>query len=125
MFGPPPQKHPEFKTLSRASHEWLSTPVAAPSELEDLLNLLQRRGYTVVAVEQTTGSVPVTSFAFPRKCVLLLGAERTGVPARLLQRSVNAAVEIPQVGSTRSLNVHVSASIALYAYTQARMALDQ
>ena len=30
---------------------------------------------------------------------------------------LDAAVEIPQLGVVRSLNVHVSAAIATYAYT--------
>ena len=49
--------------------------------------------------------------------VLLLGAEGTGVPASLLCE-VDACVEIPQRGLLRSLNVHVSAAIAMWELTR-------
>ena len=52
------------------------------------------------------------------KTVLLLGAEGTGVPASLLAE-VDQCVEIPQRGLLRSLNVHVSAAIAMWEHARA------
>jgi tRNA G18 (ribose-2'-O)-methylase SpoU len=49
--------------------------------------------------------------------VLLLGAEGTGVPASLLAE-VDQCVEIPQRGLLRSLNVHVSAAIAMWEHAR-------
>jgi tRNA G18 (ribose-2'-O)-methylase SpoU len=49
--------------------------------------------------------------------VLVLGAEREGIPAELLVL-LDGCVEIPQLGLIRSLNVHVSGAIALYEYTR-------
>ena len=43
----------------------------------------------------------------------------TGVPAELLAE-VDACVEIPQRGLLRSLNVHVSAAIAVWELTRRR-----
>ena len=63
-------------------------------------------------------SVPLPAFRFPAKTLLLLGAEGLGLPAELLAL-LDAAVEIPQPGKQiRSLNVHVSASMAIYEYTR-------
>ena len=45
--------------------------------------------------------------------MLLLGNERIGTPANLLNES-DALVEIAQVGKVRSLNVHVSMVICLW-----------
>lgn len=59
-------------------------------------------------------------FSFPPKTVLVLGREREGIPAELLA-ALHATVEIPQLGLIRSLNVHVSASIALFEYTRQRL----
>jgi tRNA G18 (ribose-2'-O)-methylase SpoU len=45
--------------------------------------------------------------------MLLLGNERLGAPAALLNEA-DALVEIPQVGKVRSLNVHVSMVVCLW-----------
>jgi tRNA G18 (ribose-2'-O)-methylase SpoU len=47
--------------------------------------------------------------------VLLLGEEKCGVPPELI-RYVDHTVEITQLGQTRSLNVHVTASLFIYNY---------
>jgi len=80
-----------------------------------------------VAVEQARGSVPLHHFDFTRdgmQTLLLLGAEKEGVPAHLLSL-VDACVEIPQSGLLRSLNVHVSCSLALWEITRQRLQRDQ
>lgn len=45
--------------------------------------------------------------------MLLLGNEKIGAPASLLNQA-DVLVEIPQVGKVRSLNVHVSMVICLW-----------
>ena len=44
----------------------------------------RREGFAVVAVEQTSESVALHEFEFPRKSVLLLGNERAGIPVELI-----------------------------------------
>ena len=51
------------------------------------------------------------------KTVLVLGQEREGIPAAILD-ILDGTIEIPQLGLVRSLNVHVSGAIALYEYTR-------
>ena len=68
-----------------------------------------------MGLEQTAESQPLPSVQFPRKCVLLLGREREGIPPELIEL-LDATIEIPQLGVIRSLNVHVSGAIALYQY---------
>lgn len=48
-------------------------------------------------IEQATNSVPLQSYAFPRKAVLLLGNEQSGIPAPLLHH-LDVCVEIPTLG---------------------------
>lgn len=46
-----------------------------------LLSFLQEKrgqGYSVIAVEQSSSSVPLQNFEFPKKSVLLLGSEQEG-----------------------------------------------
>ena len=81
----------------------------------------KRDGYAVLGLEQSTNSVCITQFTFPARAVILLGKEKEGVPAHLLQM-LDYCVEIPQFGVTRSLNVHVSGAIMVWEYTKQRMA---
>ena len=62
----------------------------------------KREGFTVVAVEQTTGSVLLNDYKFPQKCVFLLGKEKEGVPVELLNQ-VDVCIEIPQYGLIRNV----------------------
>lgn len=70
-----------------------------------------------MGVEQTSSSVSIEKLAFPEKTVLLLGKEKEGIPVEFLQ-AVDICVEIPQFGIIRSLNVHVSGSVAIWEYTK-------
>lgn len=77
----------------------------------------KQQGYALLGLEQTAEAVQLPDFKFPKQSVLLLGREREGIPADLLGL-LDHAIEIPQLGRIRSLNAHVSASIALYEYTR-------
>ncbi len=68
-------------------------------------------------VEQASGSVPLHRFAFPPRCLLVLGNEQSGVPQRLLPL-LDACVEIPMLGVTRSMNAHVSGAMAVWQFVQ-------
>lgn len=70
-------------------------------------------GFTVVALEQTSNSVSLHSYTFPKKTCIVLGNERMGISAEVLHQ-VDDCVEIPQFGRVRSLNVHVSGSLAVW-----------
>jgi tRNA G18 (ribose-2'-O)-methylase SpoU len=50
------------------------------------------------------------------KTLICLGQEGNGIPAEILAKCHNL-VEIPQVGSVRSLNVGTAAGIVMYDYT--------
>ena len=77
------------------------------------------RGYSVVALEQATGSSDLAArdLSLPTPAVLLLGAEGEGVPNALFDL-VDCCVEIPQLGVVRSLNVHVSGAIAVWMFAR-------
>lgn len=68
-----------------------------------------------MALEQTSKSVALSSFEFPDRVALLLGKEKEGIPFDLLQY-VDTCVEIEQFGKVRSLNVHISAVVAVYQF---------
>lgn len=80
-----------------------------------LLQWAEREGLTVVAIDNTPGSVPLETAELPRRCLLLFGQEGPGVSE---DASANASMtcSIAQFGSTRSINVGVAAGIAMHAW---------
>jgi RNA methyltransferase, TrmH family len=60
-----------------------------------------------------TGGSPLPELRFDGAVVLVLGAEREGLPAELLERCEERA-SIPQSGGGDSLNVAMAGAIALY-----------
>ncbi|KAJ7987487.1 hypothetical protein DPEC_G00327010 [Dallia pectoralis] len=106
-----------FQALSVSSELWLPLLEVKPVELADFLLVKKREGYCIVGVEQTANSQSLQDYRFPEKTLLLLGNEREGIPANLLQL-LDVCVEIPQQGVIRSLNVHVSAALLVWEYTR-------
>lgn len=107
----------QFQALSVSSELWLPMMEVKPAELSDFLQLKKSEGYWVIGVEQTSNSQSLQDYTFPEKSLLLLGNEREGIPANVLQL-LDVCVEIPQFGVTRSLNVHVSAALLVWEYTR-------
>ncbi len=120
-------KDSQFTSVSVTAEQWLPLWSVAPevAEIATFLKTQKARGYAVVAVEQTHGSVCLSEDPFKstrqshdNKVVLLLGAEKEGLPAPLLSLC-DLYVEIPQAGMIRSLNVHVSGALVVFEYIRA------
>jgi len=60
-----------------------------------------------------SGGIPLPELHSDNEMVLVLGAEREGLPSEILDRCDERA-SIPQPGGTESLNVAMAGSIALY-----------
>ncbi|XP_068403696.1 probable methyltransferase TARBP1 [Eschrichtius robustus] len=110
----------QFQHLSVSAEQWLPLAEVKPPQLIDYLQQKKAEGYTIVGVEQTVKSLDLTQYCFPEKSLLLLGNEREGIPANLIQQ-VDVCVEIPQQGITRSLNVHVSGALLVWEYTRQQL----
>lgn len=80
-----------------------------------VLKRLKSSGYQIVGLEQTTHSVSLFEFKFPKKTALLLGHERLGIPADQLA-CVDAVIEIPVYGRPLSFNVATAGTMAVYEY---------
>ena len=76
--------------------------------------------FSVVGVEQTSSSVSLDKFEFPAKTVLVLGNEKEGIPADVIDE-LDTTVEIPQNGVIRSFNVHVTGALVIWEYARQRM----
>jgi tRNA guanosine-2'-O-methyltransferase len=108
--------HP-FTSVSVSSETNVSIIETKPEALTSLLRAKSAEGWAVVGIEQTGSSLilgePETRL--PRRAVLVLGAERTGMPADVLVEC-DECVEIRQWGSTRSMNVQTAAATVLYEW---------
>ena len=69
---------------------------------------LKQQGYTILAIEQTSSSVPLQNFLAPpdQKLALVFGHELDGVSNEALSLC-DSAIEVPQHGTKHSLNVAV------------------
>ena len=83
--------------------------------LPPVLDGLRREGYRLVGLEQTTGSLDIHAYQFPRRTALVLGNERSGLTPELLAL-LDETVEIPVWGLPYSYNVATAATMALYEY---------
>ncbi|KAJ2950255.1 hypothetical protein O0L34_g11618 [Tuta absoluta] len=107
-----------FQGLSVSAERWVNVEeVRTGPALKEYLMKKKAEGYSVVAAEQTSTSVQLQKFKFPKKTLLLLGHEKEGVPCDLLP-IMDHCVEIPQQGFVRSLNVHVTAAIFVWEYSR-------
>jgi tRNA (guanosine-2'-O-)-methyltransferase len=70
-------------------------------------------GDRIVVLEQAHGAVPLERARLEAPLCLVLGHERRGVPAELLELA-DELVELPAWGMANSLNVAMSAAIVGY-----------
>jgi len=85
-------------------------------KIETAMHLLQNNGYSIVAIEQTTQSIPLHAHQWNgQKVAIVLGNEVEGVQDAALHYC-DQAIEIPQFGTKHSLNVSVAAGILLWHF---------
>jgi tRNA G18 (ribose-2'-O)-methylase SpoU len=76
-------------------------------------------GRPIVAVDNVPGSVEVSRYAFPERCILLFGQEGPGLTVEALA-AADAVVEIRQFGSTRSINAGAAAAIVMHEWIRSK-----
>lgn len=101
------------RTIARDGAEQVR--IEAHRTLAPVLLGLKADNYQLVGLEQTTGSVSLPEFAFPRRSVLVVGHERLGIVDEILAM-LDHVVEIPVHGLPYSHNVATATAIALYEY---------
>ena len=81
----------------------------------DSIQKLKDESYTIVAVEQTTDSIPLNTFQVKKneKYAFIFGHEIRGVQQEIVNLS-DLRIDIPQNGTKHSLNISVCAGIVLW-----------
>ena len=81
--------------------------------LESVSQLI-KKGYYIVAVEQTDKSTILNNFKLPEKpIVIIMGNEVNGVDQKVID-SCDEVIEIPQFGTKHSLNISVTTGIIVW-----------
>ena len=83
----------------------------------DAVNELKGKGYRVVAIEQTEGSISLSEFVTEpgEKYAVILGHEIRGVQQKVVN-ACDAFIDIPQYGTKHSLNISVCAGIVIWEF---------
>jgi len=82
---------------------------------DELTDFAAEHGYTLVAVDNLPGAVPLETTTLPRHALLLFGQEGTGL-SEAARAAATLTVSITQYGSTRSINAGVAAGIAMHTW---------
>lgn len=69
----------------------------------------------IIAIDNVAGCVPMETFAWPERCLMLFGQEGPGLSDEAID-AAQAVVEITQYGSTRSINASAAAAVAMYSW---------
>lgn len=84
-------------------------------DAEALAAWADAHGLALIGVDNVPGSVPIEGFAWPERCVLVLGQESTGLTPQM-QAACDVVVHITQYGSTRSINAGAAGAIAMHTW---------
>lgn len=113
ITGRPPHREIQKTALGATESvawEYTSDPVQA-------IRKLKEEGYTIIAVEQTTGSVALQSFAPERgsRYCLIFGNEVDGISEAVIA-AADLALEVPQAGTKHSLNISVCLGVVSWEF---------
>lgn len=107
----PPDKEIHKTALgAENSVDWEHFPTT-----EEAVEQLRNDGYTIIAIEQVEGSIPLQDYipAPNAKLALIFGNEVKGVQQQVVNLC-DQTIEIPQFGTKHSFNISVSAGIVLW-----------
>ncbi len=97
--------------------------VAGTQEVSDRLTQLAEleskiadlRAARVIALDIIPGAVPMETYRFPKRCLMLFGAEGPGLSEKALELA-DDVVYISQFGSVRSINAGAAAAVSMHAW---------
>jgi tRNA G18 (ribose-2'-O)-methylase SpoU len=88
-------------------------PVKHFLEPSQALHKARMQGFDIIVIEQSENSLKLYDYVPTRPIALVFGNEVLGVPQGIIQQA-DQVLELPMIGRKESLNVAVTAGIALY-----------
>jgi tRNA guanosine-2'-O-methyltransferase len=110
----------DFTSTSVSSQHHLDIRELPAPDIGAFCRTKRGEGWKVVGCEQTSDSVILGDYKgwkWPKRCILVLGSEREGIPADVLAEC-DDCVEVPQKGEIRSLNVQTAGAIAMFEWNR-------
>ncbi|TPF78205.1 MULTISPECIES: TrmH family RNA methyltransferase [unclassified Bifidobacterium] len=92
-----------------ATQRAMSELAAADNRIKEL------EAARIIALDIIPGAVPMETYRFPKRCLLLFGAEGPGLSQKALDLA-DDVVYISQFGSVRSINAGAAAAVAMHAW---------
>ncbi len=84
-------------------------------DIKETITALKKRGYRIFAAEVTKDSTPLSQVDIPKKWVLLMGHEQSGISEEVLSLC-DEVVTIEMEEGIKSFNVAIAASIMMYQF---------
>lgn len=106
--GVPPRG--EISKVALGAESWI--PWEKAHHTWRILEFLRKRGFKIVALEQTKNSISITKFKPRYPLALIVGNEVKGVTKDILKRA-DKVIHLPMYGKKESLNVAVACGVAL------------
>jgi tRNA G18 (ribose-2'-O)-methylase SpoU len=110
-----------FDKFKRVNKEIAKTALGAENSVEwehhddifSLLETLKKDSFQIIAIEQSENSVDYKNVKLKGKNAFIFGSEVGGLEKEILEKC-DIIAEIPMFGKKESLNVSVSAGVALF-----------
>lgn len=103
--------HPDF------GHECIPDLAMQRVEVRERLRVL--REARIIALDIIPGAVPIETYCFPERCLMLFGAEGPGLSEKAVSMA-DDVVYISQFGSVRSINAGAAAAVAMHCWIAQR-----
>lgn len=120
-YTPAPYSKVDSPYLTRAQKQISKTALEAEKyidwkkeeNIQNLIKSLKKKNINIIALEQNSESKDFKKVKYKFPCAIILGNETEGIDGKIL-KECDSIVEIPMRGKKESLNVSVSAGIAIY-----------
>lgn len=98
-------------------NEALAQLDAAQTRIDEL------KAARIIALDIIDGAVPMETYVFPKRCLMLFGAEGPGLSQKALELA-DDVVYISQFGSVRSINAGAAAAVAMHGWIAQHASID-
>ena len=99
------------KKSSSSANKWIK--FSKVDDLKKFVSAKKNEGFVFIGADFSKNSIDLTKFKFPKKCIVVLGAESDGLSDEV-KKICDSFVFVPMVGMVESYNVSVVAGIVMY-----------
>ncbi len=105
------EKFKESQRTTAGADKWLE--VKKWKSTSECIDQLKRQGKQIIATHLDASSVDISSIDFSRPSAIVLGNEKDGISAEMIERA-DARVILPMQGFVQSYNISVAGALCFY-----------